>query len=807
MVEGDKLWENCCLCAATVALWWVWWSTMVPVGSKVRVASVLISVVLALEPVMSERAVLVHYNGVSPVPPRPRVRRGPQWSIEANLGHAGLEPRISASRLYPGWTMETQQQTSKVVEGVVTNICERLGPGAREHIGFDQLRASAKDWMENTCSVSEAIEAIAAPLHQHVRGKLAEKNIAVQKIKDELEKTSEEIMIVEKIRKKLEQETKHLQGASGQTVDEPRTAEPCATKHLEATRAEGDSLVRNNQVDSDDDDDDVVVIKTVPSKPPTLILLTDDSSEATSSSSSDDTSASSSDDVSSSTSECKSSSTSDDSVSVVRRWTESRDNPKPSTSMAGLDAVELEMATGFATQHRLIRERAMDLQDAENKGFTNMSLANLHQDELTLNERIKEIKSEEKRNVDHIAQEVKDMKTEAQTKDRMEIDGLQQHLIANVVDAIGGGGGGRDQAALNLLTDHLKPPSPNLPTAANLDMCVDENSNSTSVADIADFLSRLHPVGVHSNEMWEDAHYICSLLPYFSLRDVYQSMVDNIDHPDRRAFVLESYINLAVDRQETVQDVVFQGLWAARKRSHGEMAEPHTQVKKKRRTEHDPEANAKGVKQPVNLPQEVLPSTSKAGHFPVVISEPEPEVASGSSVTDFEFKFEDPASKKWYQAKMDFICAVVSGVERDMLWGQVVSCQTDADIEALIERLMEEHVDKPANPPAVPHPAENQPSTSADQSVAVAVAGRVMLTRPQVRVGAMRRPQVRVGVMRRPQVRVGVMKRWPALPVRTLQKTREASHQISRTGLQHRSRLCPRCLQMRILTTYRKGLS
>ncbi|KAG0714540.1 Dynein assembly factor with WDR repeat domains 1 [Chionoecetes opilio] len=58
---------------------------------------------------------------VSPKPPRPRLRRGPQWSIEANLGHAGLELMISASRSIPP---QSESDIKKVKKTNAPHSCQ-----------------------------------------------------------------------------------------------------------------------------------------------------------------------------------------------------------------------------------------------------------------------------------------------------------------------------------------------------------------------------------------------------------------------------------------------------------------------------------------------------------------------------------------------------------------------------------------------------------------------------------------------------------------------------------------------------------
>ncbi|KAK8406659.1 hypothetical protein O3P69_007319 [Scylla paramamosain] len=601
--------------------------------------------------------------------------------------------------------MEAQQQACEVVEGVIANICEKLGAGAKEHICLDKLRESAALWMENSCSVPEAIEAISSPLQQDVQVKLEEKDTAIRKIREDLEKIPEPLIV----KQNCNQEAEQLWGTSYPRKNDFRTPESCITTQVESVNVKAcdtvpdktsaldcvvrdvpqDSRNKGDSDDDDDDDDDVVIISTVPRKSAPLIVLSDDSFE----------------DVSPSTS--------NESASVMKEM-ESEGNPKPNTSVLEQDTMELGVATDIATQQRLIREQEVDLKDAENSGFINKNLANLHKDEMTLNERIIEIRNEEKRNIDNIDGEVKDLQTEPHASDRPDFNALQQ-TSAGAGDGMGSHDA--DQANHSPSPENLQPRSPNPPAEAKLGLCSDDDSNSASDANLMNFSVNNHLEKNQSCELREDADFICSLLPYFSFNDVHQTLVENICHPDRRAFVLEAYINLAVDRHESVQDDVFQGLWAARKRSHGEVSDSHTLPPKKRKTEFISESQKVVKEQPVNVPHEALPSTSTAGFAPVVPKEP--DMARGIDPGTFEPRVVDPFREKWYKEKIDFLCAVVPA-DREVLWAQVLSCQTNDDVEALMERLMEEQDQIVKTVPVIPQYVENQPSTSTAQPATVA---------------------------------------------------------------------------------------
>ncbi|MPC47131.1 hypothetical protein E2C01_040866 [Portunus trituberculatus] len=596
--------------------------------------------------------------------------------------------------------MESGQQACEVVQGVIANICGKLGAGAKEHICLDRLHESATLLMENSCSVPEAIEAISSPMEQDVQVKLKEKDIAIRKIREDLEKVPEPQIV----KQNCDQDPEQLWGTTYPRKSDFNTPESYTRTQVGFVNIKGSDTVPDktsasdcvvgdvpqdsrNKGDSDDDDDDVVIISTVPRKSAPLIVLSDDSFEEAFPS------------------------TSNESASIMKEM-ESEQNPKPNTSVMGQDTMELDTLTDIVTQQKLMGEQKADIKDAENSGFIKESLANLHKDEMTLNERIIEIRNEEKRNIDNIDGEVKDSQAEPHTSNRSDFDALKR-ISAGAVDDMGSHN--TDQANHSLSPVSLQPHSPNPPADSKLCLSNEDNS-SDSDADLMSVSMNNHLERNQSSELREDARFICSLLPYFTFNDVHQTLVENIYHPDRQAFVLEAYINLAVDRQESVQDDVFQGLWAARKRSHGEVSDSHTLLPKKRKTESISEAQNVLKEQPVNVPHEALPSTSTAGFVPVVPKEP--DVTRGTDPVTFEPRVVDPVWEKWYKEKMNFLCAVVQA-DKEVLWAQVLTCQTDADVEALMERLMEEQDQLGKTVPVIPQYVENQPSTSTAQHAIV----------------------------------------------------------------------------------------
>ncbi|XP_068238259.1 uncharacterized protein [Palaemon carinicauda] len=230
-----------------------------------------------------------------------------------------------------------------------------------------------------------------------------------------------------------------------------------------------------------------------------------------------------------------------------------------------------------------------------------------------------------------------------------------------------------------------------------------------------------------NDKLWKDAQFICSLLPYFELADVHETMVDNFYHPDRKAHVLEAYIQLALDRDEMVPDSVFLSLNAARKRSHIEACGQEAVNGKKQKVDYQAAGpadfgktyNAVNVVVEANEPvpstsRVVVPSAVFAGHFDSDIQE---NVNSGMC------SLEDGGEReKWILEKLEFVCAVVCEVDKDKILAQLKNCFNEADVGLLITRLLEEpsrpQDTNQANNLNVTMPeAKNQPNTSAFQAV------------------------------------------------------------------------------------------
>ncbi|XP_050710784.1 uncharacterized protein LOC126995348 [Eriocheir sinensis] len=596
--------------------------------------------------------------------------------------------------------MELFDQETEIVDGVTVKLYETFGSDAEELISRKDIVDKAQIQLLKGCNVQEAIEQIFSSLQWIIRRELDKLN-SVKKIRDDLERTSEKL-IVKKIQENLEKEAGCFQEKGPHTAEEEAHASSqpelssvgeasnSVVSRTSASTTLEDSNLHDDHKDISSDDDDVLIVSPAPKEPAPLILLTDDSCESTSSV------------------------TNNGCESIINLTKSQKGGAKPSIYAKDFSFV-LELLKDVAAQKQMPKRKAEIALD-----YADDSLANLHKDERTLNERINEIKSEEKRCIDNI-----DNMSASSSSTGTEDDDSASHsppssLSASLLSQL------QNSPPAEASGSHL-PPSPlsasihsqlqnSPPAETKSNACTDENKNNAIKIHVLSLPTSNQPEGSQSAELWEDAHFVCSLLPYFTLKDVHQTMVDNLHHPDRRAYVLEAYINLAVDRQEPVQDDVFQGLWAVRKRSHGEVADSHVKGNiKKRKIELEPEADVKGLRN-----DEGIPSTSNAGSTPLRGNEPGMSTDVNTDISDAKVK--DPVMEKWYEEKMNLVCAVVQGVDRNLLWTQILSCQTDADIEALVERLMEEQDQAAIHSTitAAPYQGQDQPSTSAFQPVAAA---------------------------------------------------------------------------------------
>lgn len=566
--------------------------------------------------------------------------------------------------------MELVEQVNEVVDGVIENLSDTFGSDAYKFICPDDITDKAQVQLQTSCSVQEAVQHISSALQWNIRKEMDKKNNITEKTTSDLEKTSEELILSQWCTMPPTTQ-EEVPGVESQASSQPELSSVGETSNsvvslTSTTTTSSDKQLLDDHKDiSSGEDDDVVLVTPPPKEPDPVIVLTDDSCESTSSA------------------------TNNGCESIINLTKSQKECTEPDMNPKDLALVFGLFEDIAAHMQRSKAEQEIVLDDA------NKSLANLRKDEVTLNERINEIKREEKRcidNIDSVSESSSSVGTE-------EDEGASRSASSHSSDNV-----------------NLQPLSFQ-PTEVNLNACTDENKNSTNKADVVNFLTSNQPGGSQPDELWEDAHFVCSLLPYFTLEDVHKTMVDNLHHPDRRAYVLEAYINLAVDRQEPVQDAVFQGLWAARKRSHGEPTDSSVKSNiKKRKIEPEPEADVK-----VQRDDEGVPSTSSAGNTSVRVSEP--GISTDVGTTDISgSKLRDHLLEKWYKEKMDFVCAVVQIVDRKLLWDQILLCQTEADVEALMERMMEEQDQAAVHSPVTApfYPGQDQPSTSAFQPVAAA---------------------------------------------------------------------------------------
>lgn len=573
--------------------------------------------------------------------------------------------------------MEPLEQAIAVVEGVVSHICAKLGSEAQEHINPNQLFVRAEFQIKNGLSVSDAIKKIASPLLWEVQEKREKKIIDVKRIRDELERSSE------RIKEEIESALEHLhteeyvsstlgtldlssQGSSSQTSSVSDSASGASESKPGAGSSETNRsscvvneplmfpLTPDNNTSASVEDDEISVLSPVPPKPAPLIELSDDSSN--------------------------SSSSSRNSICVV---------------VPGKQSDKIEDET--------------ESQGAEKVGLTNKLLAALLCKEKPL---VNGTDMVRKVNFHENSDDEIDEKLEDEIKPVKE-EVTNDELVHNDIDETDYGEQARYQPDFEdskplVKNEVIRSPVPDTPAVLKVSID-DENKNKKKT--INGMASYVTDAVVHQNQsldmLWEDAHYVCSLLPYFQLADVHQSMVDNYYHPDRRAYVLEEYIKLAVDREETVPDSVFQGLRAAKKRSYVEVGGAQMMAgEKKIKVEHNRTEVVDDKKLwDATISNEMfdgsLPSTSGANNL--VIRNKSNNDLYGAYLTNVrtisdhgvqlhisETKEPEKDREKWCKEKIDFVSAVICGIDREVLRVHVESCYSDADVEGLIERFIDE---------------------------------------------------------------------------------------------------------------------
>ncbi|XP_045592246.1 uncharacterized protein [Procambarus clarkii] len=657
--------------------------------------------------------------------------------------------------------MEPLAEALIVVEGVIEHINHKLGSDAQEHINADLLFARAESQIKNGVTVGEAIKSIASSVLWEVQEKKDRKESEVNRIKSELEKTTAEI-IVQKIKSELEKASEHFikdKNTSLETdLKKGDTRLQSSSSHISlssssASEADKDALemamvmsvgcasnanerwLRLESTFSDsaasDEDNDISVLTPEPPKPAPLIEL-DDSSDSSSSSRS--------------------------SICIVGNVEKDCD------------------------RDMLMFKDQIDEDDAKRIGFANKSFADLLDEERSLtrdNDRVQDMQrlrrdksfkndiNKDKSFKDNISKD-KSFKDDNISKDKSSKDDIsnsikreqtREETEVNFKDArlnfLGESSTGKQ--ARSLPDTKHQPPAvrqktqaaaaaslPDISKELKANGFVEEDGSKTAIINgVTNLLPDNRTDNAHpSDVLWQDAHYVCSLLPYFQLADVHQSLIDNFYHPQRIAYVLEEYINLAVDREEVVPDDVFVGLRAAKKRSHVEVGGAQD-AESEKRIKVDYKStdinNGQKLQDPLALGDGfdgALPSTSGANTLAVVrdkdesnnvpYSVQEPDVRTGANGVRQIFQNGEPVElktdrEKWCKEKMEFVCAVVCGVDKAILRAQVEMCHSEADVERLIARLLEEQekIESIAREhlASLPSAISDQPSTSAFQPV------------------------------------------------------------------------------------------
>ncbi|XP_042221686.1 E3 ubiquitin-protein ligase RNF216-like isoform X4 [Homarus americanus] len=580
--------------------------------------------------------------------------------------------------------MEPLAEAFLVVEGVVAHICEKLGSDAREHMNPDQLFVRAEYHIKNGLNVDDAIKMLVTSVIWEVKDKFDKKLRDVKKIRDELERATAEV-IIGQIRGELERASEHLvkdvdlninvrlgsEGSSSQSFSTSDGASGENKVKLGMAFSDSSDSASSSSVDDpplplespgsdttvNDEDSEIRVLTPEPRKPAPLIELTDDSSNGSTSSKS--------------------------SICIVEECEKTKDKP-----ISNL-------------------EEEIDLEDAEKIGFTNKTLADILKEERILANGTNGEQSEQEVKM----HEVCDLnKGASKHLEPMKAEVPENDCVFNDIDQTNS----EEQRYQLHIEERKQSPEhegPGSPSSATLNELkassyVDENRNKkTNINGLANFLTDNRADHSHSTDvLWKDAQYVCSLLPYFQLADVHQSMVDNYFHPDRKAYVLEEYIKLAVDREEVVSDCVFQSLRAVRKRAYVEVGGAQAVMgEKKIKVEHNSaDFIDKKLWDPVF--DGSLPSTSGANNpvaLAVVRDKNEqhgvymPDVRTQNNDFEPEFKKNEPMElkndrEKWCIEKMEFVAAVICGIDKEVLREQVESCYSDADVERLITRLLEE---------------------------------------------------------------------------------------------------------------------
>ncbi|CAL4112790.1 unnamed protein product, partial [Meganyctiphanes norvegica] len=195
-----------------------------------------------------------------------------------------------------------------------------------------------------------------------------------------------------------------------------------------------------------------------------------------------------------------------------------------------------------------------------------------------------------------------------------------------------------------------------------------------------------------------DGDFISRLFPHLDPVDIETSLVDNFYHPERRAHVLEAYLEKCLDSNELVSDEAFSALYKLR-------------AVKKRPYSGANEVNVKKAKYKHELPSPTFnfddnnyPNTSNFQPFNR-INEPintvdnlkmekfeQAEENASIETNNANTSASSPDDKRlqWIEEKTSFLCDVLAKVDRNTVYQNVSTCSTEDDVQMLLVRLMEQ---------------------------------------------------------------------------------------------------------------------
>nr|XP_027208154.1 uncharacterized protein LOC113801930 [Penaeus vannamei]XP_027208155.1 uncharacterized protein LOC113801930 [Penaeus vannamei] len=609
--------------------------------------------------------------------------------------------------------MEPLEKAFAVVEEVVGKICRSLGPEAQNHINHDRLFTKAERQIKNGLSIEVASKTIVSALMPDIQATLKEKvkdqesyDVQENDLPGANEENIEPTVFSPELRASTSRSPVYSDIQNGSSARESSQSSSTTLDSPQSAESQSSSTAMTLN-----DFSEISVLTPEPPKPAPVIDILDDSFSSRPSSRNSDILI-----VEEVEKPMKPSARTEEGT-----CDDTKKNEDISKILSMLHDLEKTLGLAKAKEsEQEVKEEPENENEKDTKQSRNFNKMSSDEESYSKDSKVM---ADELQNSSSSSESKSDVIGNKSTKiENIVINGMNSFKIEKELA----------EAKANSYTDENRNKKTNINGLTNM---LNENT-----------VNHNHP----SQELWLDAHFVCSLLPYFQLNDVYQSMFDNYYHPDRRAYVLGLYIELAVDQGEMVPDRVFHGLRAAKKRPHGDTVGSGSNAVVKRLKVEEGDAKCvseiKQWQQPVGetnqLLSDSLPSTSGA----VV-----PKVAADSTFKDEHVKFfgtavDTPSAasrldenkqendywtsepkdvqderQKWCEEKVNFIAEVIPGVEKGSLRVQIQMCHSDTDVERLIVRLMEEG--PPPNPPDIPqgYPpslvSPDRPETSAFQPV------------------------------------------------------------------------------------------